>query len=398
VYWSFTINIGDKVLFILVTRVLNLMSQQKVGLVGWRGMVGSVLMQRMQEEQDFAHIEPTFFTTSQKGSAAPDFAGKDAGVLEDAFDIDALSKQDIIITCQGGDYTKAVYADLRATGWKGYWIDAASALRMKDDAVIILDPVNRKEIDNGMASGIRTYVGGNCTVSLMLLALGGLFEKDLVEWASPMTYQAASGSGAKHMRELISQMGAIHSNVKDKIDDPATAILDIDQQVAEFIRSNEYPSDQFGVPLAGSLIPYIDSQLPSGQSREEWKAQAEANKILGTSGGEVPIDGICVRVGAMRCHSQAITLKLKKDLSVTEIEQILAQHNDWVKVVPNDRDATMQELTPAKVTGTLSIPVGRIRKLTMGPEYISAFTVGDQLLWGAAEPLRRMLRIVLEQA
>ena len=374
------------------------MSQQKVGLVGWRGMVGSVLMQRMQEEQDFAHIEPTFFTTSQKGSAAPDFAGKDAGVLEDAFDIDALSKQDIIITCQGGDYTKAVYADLRATGWKGYWIDAASALRMKDDAVIILDPVNRKEIDSGMANGIRTYVGGNCTVSLMLLALGGLFEKDLVEWASPMTYQAASGSGAKHMRELISQMGAIHSNVKDKIDDPATAILDIDQQVAEFIRSNEYPSDQFGVPLAGSLIPYIDSQLPSGQSREEWKAQAEANKILGTSGGEVPIDGICVRVGAMRCHSQAITLKLKKDLSVTEIEQILAQHNDWVKVVPNDRDATMQELTPAKVTGTLSIPVGRIRKLTMGPEYISAFTVGDQLLWGAAEPLRRMLRIVLEQA
>lgn len=374
------------------------MSQQKVGLVGWRGMVGSVLMQRMQEEQDFAHIEPTFFTTSQKGSAAPDFAGKDAGVLEDAFDIDALSKQDIIITCQGGDYTKAVYADLRATGWKGYWIDAASALRMKDDAVIILDPVNRKEIDNGMANGIRTYVGGNCTVSLMLLALGGLFEKDLVEWASPMTYQAASGSGAKHMRELISQMGAIHSNVKDKINDPATAILDIDQQVAEFIRSNEYPSDQFGVPLAGSLIPYIDSQLPSGQSREEWKAQAEANKILGTSGGEVPIDGICVRVGAMRCHSQAITLKLKKDLSVTEIEQILAQHNDWVKVVPNDRDATMQELTPAKVTGTLSIPVGRIRKLTMGPEYISAFTVGDQLLWGAAEPLRRMLRIVLEQA
>jgi aspartate-semialdehyde dehydrogenase len=385
-------------LIILETRVLSLMSQQKVGLVGWRGMVGSVLMQRMQEEQDFAHIEPTFFTTSQKGSAAPDFAGKDAGVLEDAFDIDALSKQDIIITCQGGDYTKAVYADLRATGWKGYWIDAASALRMKDDAVIILDPVNRKEIDNGMASGIRTYVGGNCTVSLMLLALGGLFEKDLVEWASPMTYQAASGSGAKHMRELISQMGAIHSNVKDKIDDPATAILDIDQQVAEFIRSNEYPSDQFGVPLAGSLIPYIDSQLPSGQSREEWKAQAEANKILGTSGGEVPIDGICVRVGAMRCHSQAITLKLKKDLSVTEIEQILAQHNDWVKVVPNDRDATMQELTPAKVTGTLSIPVGRIRKLTMGPEYISAFTVGDQLLWGAAEPLRRMLRIVLEQA
>ena len=373
------------------------MSQQKVGLVGWRGMVGSVLMQRMQEEQDFAHIEPTFFTTSQKGSAAPDFAGKDAGVLEDAHDIEALSKQDIIITCQGGDYTKAVYNDLRATGWNGYWIDAASALRMKDDAVIILDPVNRKEIDSGIEKDIRTYVGGNCTVSLMLLALGGLFEKDLVEWASPMTYQAASGSGAQHMRELINQMGAIHSNVKAKVEDPATAILEIDQQVSEFIRSADYPSEQFGVPLAGSLIPYIDSQLPSGQSREEWKAQAEANKILGIKGSEVPIDGICVRVGAMRCHSQAITLKLKKDLPLAEIETILANHNDWVKVIPNDRDATMQELTPAKVTGTLSIPVGRIRKLNMGPEYISAFTVGDQLLWGAAEPLRRMLRIVLEQ-
>ncbi len=373
------------------------MTTQKVGLVGWRGMVGSVLMQRMQEEQDFAHIEPAFFTTSQAGSAAPDFAGRDAGVLQDAHDIDALSKQDIIITCQGGDYTKAVYDDLRATGWNGYWIDAASALRMKDDAVIVLDPVNRKEIDSGIAKGIRTYVGGNCTVSLMLLALGGLFEKDLVEWASPMTYQAASGSGAKHMRELISQMGAIHANVKDKVEDPATAILDIDQQVSEFIRSDEYPSAQFGVPLAGSLIPYIDTQLPSGQSREEWKAQAEANKILGIQSSPVPIDGICVRVGAMRCHSQAITLKLKKDLSVEEIEAILAEHNEWVKVIPNDRDITMQELTPAKVTGTLSIPVGRIRKLTMGPEYISAFTVGDQLLWGAAEPLRRMLRIVLEQ-
>ncbi|MFD3431575.1 aspartate-semialdehyde dehydrogenase [Alteromonas macleodii] len=373
------------------------MSQQKVGLVGWRGMVGSVLMQRMQEEQDFAHIEPTFFTTSQKGSAAPDFAGKDAGVLEDAHDIEALSKQDIIITCQGGDYTKAVYNDLRATGWNGYWIDAASTLRMKDDAVIILDPVNRKEIDSGIEKDIRTYVGGNCTVSLMLLALGGLFEKDLVEWASPMTYQAASGSGAQHMRELINQMGAIHSNVKAKVEDPATAILEIDQQVSEFIRSADYPSEQFGVPLAGSLIPYIDSQLPSGQSREEWKAQAEANKILGIKGSEVPIDGICVRVGAMRCHSQAITLKLKKDLPLAEIETILANHNDWVKVIPNERDTTMQELTPAKVTGTLSIPVGRIRKLNMGPEYISAFTVGDQLLWGAAEPLRRMLRIVLEQ-
>ena len=374
------------------------MSQQKVGLVGWRGMVGSVLMQRMQEEQDFAHIEPTFFTTSQKGLPAPDFAGANAGVLEDAFDIQALAKQDIIITCQGGDYTKEVYSSLRDTGWNGYWIDAASALRMEDDAVIVLDPVNRKEIDAGVESGIRTFVGGNCTVSLMLLALGGLFEKDLVEWASPMTYQAASGSGAKHMRELISQMGAIHTNVKANLDNPASAILDIDKQVAEFIRSDDYPSEQFGVPLAGSLIPYIDSQLPSGQSREEWKAQAEANKIMGLTEQPIPIDGICVRVGAMRCHSQAITIKLKQDLQVEEIEQVLAQHNEWVKVVPNDRDATMQELTPAKVTGTLSIPVGRIRKLTMGPEYISAFTVGDQLLWGAAEPLRRMLRIVLGKA
>ncbi len=382
------------------------MAQQKVGLVGWRGMVGSVLMQRMQEENDFAHIEPTFFTTSQKGTPAPVFGSNSAsdgthngnGVLEDAFDIDALCQQDIIITCQGGDYTKAVYEDLRATGWNGYWIDAASALRMNDDAIIVLDPVNNSEITSGIDAGVRTFVGGNCTVSLMLLALGGLFEKDLVEWASPMTYQAASGSGAKHMRELISQMGAISDNVKASIEDPATAILDIDQQVAEFIRSDDYPSEQFGVPLAGSLIPYIDSQLPSGQSREEWKAQAEANKILGISNAaqkEIPIDGICVRVGAMRCHSQAITIKLKKDLPVEEIETILASHNEWVKVVPNDRDATMQELTPAKVTGTLTIPVGRVRKLTMGPEYISAFTVGDQLLWGAAEPLRRMLRIVL---
>jgi len=371
------------------------MSEQKVGLVGWRGMVGSVLMQRMQEEQDFSHIAPTFFTTSQKGLPAPDFAGENAGVLEDAFDVDTLAKQDIIITCQGGDYTKSVYPKLRQAGWNGYWIDAASALRMEDDAVIILDPVNRKEIDSGIARGVRTFVGGNCTVSLMLLALGGLFENDLVEWASPMTYQAASGSGAKHMRELISQMGAIHANVKEKVDNPATAILEIDQQVSEFIRSSDYPSEQFGVPLAGSLIPYIDSQLPSGQSREEWKAQAEANKILGIKGKQVPIDGICVRVGAMRCHSQAITLKLKKDLPVDEIERMLAEHNEWVKVIPNDRDITIQELTPAKVTGTLSIPVGRIRKLSMGPEYISAFTVGDQLLWGAAEPLRRMLRIVL---
>ncbi|NVK39367.1 MAG: aspartate-semialdehyde dehydrogenase [Gammaproteobacteria bacterium] len=370
-------------------------NELKVGLVGWRGMVGSVLMQRMQEEGDFALINPVFFTTSQKGLPAPDFAGKDAGVLEDAFDVDALKAQDVIITCQGGDYTKEVYPKLREAGWEGYWIDAASSLRMKDDAIIVLDPVNQSVIENGLDSGVKTYVGGNCTVSLMLMALGGLFEQDLVEWISPMTYQAASGSGAKHMRELISQMGAVRDNVKDLLDDPASAILEIDKNTADFIRSDAYPSEQFGVPLAGSLIPYIDSQLESGQSREEWKAEVETNKILGTSAAPTPIDGICVRVGAMRCHSQALTIKLKKDLPVSEIESILAAHNEWVKVIPNDREATMQELTPAKVTGTLSVPVGRIRKLNMGPEYISAFTVGDQLLWGAAEPLRRMLRILL---
>ena len=374
------------------------MALQKVGLVGWRGMVGSVLMQRMQEEGDFDLIQPVFFTTSQKGQAAPQFGGKDCGLLEDAFDIDTLKALDVIITCQGGDYTKEVYPKLRAAGWDGYWIDAASSLRMADDAIIVLDPVNLNVIENGIKTGIKTYVGGNCTVSLMLLALGGLFEKGLVEWVAPQTYQAASGAGAQNMRELISQMGAIHSNVKDKLDNPASAILEIDQQVAEFIRSDEYPKAQFGAPLAGSLIPYIDSQLESGQSREEWKAQVEANKIMGTTAAPVPVDGLCVRVGAMRCHSQAITIKLKQDLPVAEIEQILAAHNEWVKVIPNEREASMQELTPAKVTGTLSIPVGRIRKLTMGPEYISAFTVGDQLLWGAAEPLRRMLRILLKSA
>ncbi|MBE0483031.1 MAG: aspartate-semialdehyde dehydrogenase [Bacterioplanes sp.] len=374
------------------------MALQKVGLVGWRGMVGSVLMQRMQEEGDFDLIDPVFFTTSQAGQPAPSIAGKDTGVLHSATDIAALSALDVIITCQGGDYTKEVYPALRASGWQGYWIDAASALRMNDDAIIVLDPVNRRVIDQGIEQGIKTYVGGNCTVSLMLLAIGGLFEKNLVEWVAPMTYQAASGAGAQNMRELIGQMGAIHQNVKDKLDNPASAILDIDQQVAEFIRSDDYPSAQFGVPLAGSLIPYIDSQLPSGQSREEWKAQAEANKIMGTTTAPTPIDGLCVRVGAMRCHSQALTIKLKQDLPLAEIESLVAAHNQWVSVVPDERDASMRDLTPAKVTGTLSIPVGRIRKLAMGPEYISAFTVGDQLLWGAAEPLRRMLRILLNAA
>ncbi len=370
---------------------------KKVGLVGWRGMVGSVLMQRMREESDFDQIDPVFFTTSQTGQAAPDI-GKTVPVLQDANDINALKAMDVIITCQGGDYTKAVYPALRSSGWNGYWIDAASSLRMDQDSVIVLDPVNRKVIDDALESGIKTYVGGNCTVSLMLMALGGLFEKDLVEWVSPMTYQAASGGGARHMRELISQMGAIHASVAELLDDPASAILQIDKTVAETIRSESLPTENFGVALGGSLIPWIDTQLDSGQSREEWKAEAETNKILGLSEAPIPVDGLCVRVGAMRCHSQALTIKLKKDIPVSEVESILASANDWVKVIPNDRELSIHELTPAKVTGTLSVPVGRIRKLNMGPEYISAFTVGDQLLWGAAEPLRRMLNILLEKA
>lgn len=366
-----------------------------VGLVGWRGMVGSVLMQRMQQEGDFALINPVFFTTSQAGQKAPDFAGVDAGVLQNAFDIEALNQLDVVITCQGGDYTNEVYPRLRAAGWKGYWIDAASSLRMDDEAIIVLDPVNDGVIKTGLKDGIKTYVGGNCTVSLMLMAIGGLFEKDLVEWVSPMTYQAASGAGAQNMRELISQMGAVHANVEALLNDPASAILDIDKKTADFIASDEYPKAQFGVPLAGSLIPYIDKQLDSKQSKEEWKAQVETNKILGTSADPTPIDGLCVRVGAMRCHSQALTIKLKKDLPLSEIEAIIAAANDWVKVIPDTREDSMVDLTPVTVTGTLTVPVGRIRKLAMGPEYISAFTVGDQLLWGAAEPLRRMLRIIL---
>lgn len=368
---------------------------KKLGMIGWRGMVGSVLMQRMTEENDFSLVEPVFFTTSQAGAPAPD-VGQGASTLLDAHDIDVLSGMDVIITCQGGDYTKDVYPKLRASGWEGYWIDAASALRMQDNAVIVLDPVNRHVIDEALANGVKDFIGGNCTVSLMLLALGGLFAENLVEWVSPMTYQAASGSGAKHMRELITQMGEINAAVSELVDDPASAILEIDKTVAETMRSDGFSTDQFGVPLAGSLIPYIDTQLPSGQSREEWKAGAETNKILATESQPIPIDGLCVRVGAMRCHSQALTIKLKQDLSVDEIEQKLAAANEWVKVIPNDRDASIKELSPTVVTGTLSIPVGRIRKLEMGPEYISAFTVGDQLLWGAAEPLRRMLRIVLE--
>lgn len=368
---------------------------KKVGLVGWRGMVGSVLMERMQKEHDFDHIEPIFFSTSQTGQAGPNI-GKPVATLQDAFDIDTLSQQEIIISCQGGDYTKDVYPKLRAAGWEGYWIDAASSLRMEDDSIIVLDPVNRDVIDDGVKSGVKTFVGGNCTVSLMLLALGGLFAEDLIEWVSPMTYQAASGGGARHMRELLNQMGDINAHVSEELASPSSAILDIDAKVSSYIRSGELNTDQFGVPLAGSLIPWIDSQLPSGQSREEYKAEAEANKILNTQSAPTPIDGLCVRVGAMRCHSQALTIKLKKDISVSDIEAKLAAHNEWVKVVPNDRDVSMTDLTPAAVNGTLSVPIGRIRKLTMGPEYISAFTVGDQLLWGAAEPLRRMLRILID--
>ncbi|TQI77756.1 aspartate semialdehyde dehydrogenase [Serratia fonticola] len=366
---------------------------KNVGFIGWRGMVGSVLMQRMTQERDFDAIRPVFFSTSQHGAAAPDFGGQ-TSTLQDAYDIEALSALDIIITCQGGDYTSEIYPKLREAGWQGYWIDAASSLRMKDDAIIILDPVNQAVIQEGLNKGIKTFVGGNCTVSLMLMSLGGLFANNLVEWASVATYQAASGGGARHMRELLIQMGMLHADVAKELQDPASAILEIERKVTQATRSGKLPTDNFGVPLAGSLIPWIDKQLDNGQSREEWKGQAETNKILNTS-SIIPVDGLCVRVGALRCHSQAFTLKLKKDVPLTEIEQLLATHNDWVRVIPNDRELTMRELTPAAVTGTLNTPVGRLRKLNMGPEYLSAFTVGDQLLWGAAEPLRRMLRILL---
>ena len=368
---------------------------KQVGLVGWRGMVGSVLMQRMRDENDFADIDPVFFTTSNVGGKGPDI-GKDIPALKDAFDLEALKPMDVIITCQGGDYTSEVYPKLRAEGWKGYWIDAASTLRMEDEAVIVLDPVNRRNIDQALRDGVKTFVGGNCTVSLMLMGLGGLFEQGLVEWMSAMTYQAASGAGAQNMRELISQMGAINASVADQLADPASAILDIDRTVASTLRSESFPADNFGVPLAGSLIPWIDKQLPNGQSREEWKAQAETNKIIGRSGRPIPVDGICVRIGAMRCHSQALTIKLNKDVPLADIESLLAEHNPWSKVIPNTKEDTLAGLTPTAVTGTLSVPVGRLRKLNMGSQYLSAFTVGDQLLWGAAEPLRRMLRILQE--
>ena len=374
---------------------------KRTGFIGWRGMVGSVLMQRMREEGDFARIdEPVFFTTSQVGQPGPDI-GKDIPPLQDAHDLEALKQMDVIVTCQGGDYTKAVYQPLRDAGWQGYWIDAASTLRMADHTVIVLDPVNRGVIDAALDAGGKDYIGGNCTVSLMMMALGGLLQNDLVEWISAMTYQAASGAGARNMRELIAQMGSIRDAVADQLDDPAASILEIDRRVIEHMRSDDFPTDQFGVPLAGSLIPWIDVPMPSGQSKEEWKGGVETNKILGRiaeRGDElIPIDGLCVRIGAMRSHSQALTVKLKKDLPLDEIHDLLASANDWVRVLPNDREVTMRELTPAAVTGTLDVPVGRLRKLAMGNDYLAAFTVGDQLLWGAAEPLRRMLGILLER-
>jgi aspartate-semialdehyde dehydrogenase len=372
----------------------------KVGMVGWRGMVGSVLMDRMRAENDFALIEPVFFTTSNVGGVAPKEA--QGATLQSANDIAALKKMDAIITCQGGEYTTEIYPQLRNMGWKGYWIDAAKTLRMKDDAVIVLDPVNMPVIKNALAKGVKDYIGGNCTVSCMLIGLSGLFKADLIEWMTCMTYQAASGGGATHMRELLQQFGILHAEVKALLDDPHAAILEIDRKIVT--RQQEMTNDEtqhFGVPLGGNLIPWIDKDLGTGMSLEEWKGMAETNKILGRGPGfgsvATPIDSLCIRVGAMRCHSQALTIKLKKDVPLADIEAIIANDNEWAKVVPNERERSMRDLTPAAVTGNMHIPVGRLRKLAMGPEYLSAFTVGDQLLWGAAEPLRRMLRILLEK-
>ncbi|TAM89074.1 MAG: aspartate-semialdehyde dehydrogenase [Candidimonas sp.] len=371
---------------------------QTVGFVGWRGMVGSVLMRRMRDENDFALFEPVFFSTSNAGGAAPAWADG-ATPLRDARSIDALKKLPIIVSAQGGDYTKAVYPKLRAAGWDGIWIDAASALRMADDAIIVLDPVNRPVIDAAIGRGVKNYIGGNCTVSCMLMGLAGLFNNDLIEWMTSMTYQAASGGGARHMRELLVQFGLLNDAVDDLLADPASAILEIDRGVLARQKTAELPHDQFGVPLAGSLIPWIDSDLGNGVSREEWKGEAETNKILGRGPAfgtaSTPVDGLCVRIGAMRCHSQALTIKLKKDVGLDEIADMLREGSRWARIVPNEREASMRDLTPVAVTGTLDVPVGRLRKMSMGPEYLSAFTVGDQLLWGAAEPLRRMLRIIL---
>ena len=366
----------------------------KVGMVGWRGMVGSVLMQRMHQEQDFAHFEPVFFSTSNAGGQAP----LGSAPLGDANDVAALAKMDVVLTCQGGDYTKAIHPRLREAGWQGYWLDAASSLRMADSSVVVLDPINRGVIDNALAGGIRDYIGGNCTVSLMMLALHGLLKEDLVQWATCMTYQAASGGGAQQMRELLTQMGTIHGSVAELLADPASPILEIDAGVINAMRSGQFPTTQTSVPLAGSLIPWIDTDLGNGMSREEWKADAECNKILGNGPGQhIPIESLCVRIGAMRCHSQALTIKLKHAVSAPEVEQRLAQGNEWVELVSNERNSSMQSLTPSAVTGTLKIAVGRVRALTVEPGIYSLFTVGDQLLWGAAEPLRRMLRILVER-
>jgi aspartate-semialdehyde dehydrogenase len=383
-----------------MTMALSKAQQPLVGLVGWRGMVGSVLMDRMQAEGDFGLIEPVFFSTSNAGGKAPAQA-KNESVLKDAFDIEALKKCDIVITCQGGDYTTEVFPKLRAAGWNGHWIDAASTLRMKDDAVIVLDPVNLPVIKNALGKGGRNWIGGNCTVSCMLMGVGALYKAGLVEWMSSMTYQAASGGGAQHMRELLTQFGTLNAEVKALLDDPKSAILEIDRKVLHRQQNlSAAETENFGVPLGGSLIPWIDKDLGDGVSREEWKAGAETNKILGQGEGfgtaAVPVDGFCVRVGAMRCHSQALTFKLKKDVPLADIEAMIAADNQWVRVVPNTREATLKDLTPVAVTGTLGIPVGRLRKMAMGPEYLGAFTIGDQLLWGAAEPLRRMLRILLD--
>jgi aspartate-semialdehyde dehydrogenase len=376
------------------------MVMMHVGFIGWRGMVGSVLMQRMQAERDFDFIEPVFFTTSQAGNKGPDI-GKVTAPLKDAHDVNALKTMDVLISCQGGDYTSAMFPKLRAAGWNGFWIDAASTLRMQDDAVIVLDPVNMSVIKDAVRRGVRNYIGGNCTVSLMLMGLHGLFKHDLVEWMTAMTYQAASGAGAQHMRELVQQMGVLYETAKPLLDDPASPILDIDSAITGMLRKKDFPTAQFGQPLAGSLLPWIHDDLGNGQSREEWKGGAEANKILGRNVNAIPIDGICVRIGTMRCHSQALTIKLKKDVPLDEIEAMLDDANEWVKVIPNQREATLAELTPAAVSGALSVPIGRLRKLPLGEKsggsYLTAFTVGDQLLWGAAEPLRRMLRILLEK-
>jgi len=366
----------------------------KVGFIGWRGMVGSVLMERMAAENDFDGFDPVFFTTSQVGLQGPD-VGKGSNPLEDAMNLKKLAEMDIILSCQGGDYTSSVYYKLREN-WDGYWIDAASTLRMAEDSIIALDPVNRDVIDHGLENGIKNFIGGNCTVSLMLIALGGLFKHNLIEWISSMTYQAASGAGAKNMRELISQMGALETEVTELLANPSSAILEIDKKITAKLNNGSLPLDNWGVPLAASLIPWIDVPVENGQTKEEWKGIAESNKILGKKGNElIPIDGQCVRIGAMRCHSQAFTIKLKKNIPTQEAEEIIANHNQWVKVIPNEREITSRELTPVRASGTLTVPIGRIRKMNIGPEYLTAFSVGDQLLWGAAEPVRRMLKIAL---